>query len=1080
MKKSLFIAMIIMITQTAFSQKEARLMRFPAISENQIAFSYAGDLYVAQKSGGTAKRITSGNGYEMFPKFSPDGKWIAFTGQYDGNTEVYIIPAEGGIPKRLTYTATLGRDNISDRMGPNNIVMCWTPDGKNIIYRSRKKTFNDFIGSLYSVSIDGGLSEELPLSTGGFCSYNSEGNKLAFNRVFREFRTWKYYKGGMADDIRIFDLKSKKIEKITNNDAQDIMPMWIGDEIYFISDRDRTMNLFCYNTITKATTKVTDFKEYDIKFPSCSNKEIIFENGGYLYKFNSSDKKYEKISISISNDMAFSRDFIADASKNIQNVNPSPGGERLVISARGEVFSIPAKSGVARNLTKKSSSHDRSAVWSPDGKTIAFISDRSGEFEIWTVPQDGSKEPEQITSNADTYYFSIKWSPDNKKILFNDKKMRLRYVDVETKKITEVTKSEIWEYNDFSWSPDSKWIVFTEPKETGMYQILLYELASKKITPVTDTWYESYHPQFSQDGKYLVFISDRDFNPIYSHVEWNNAYTDMSRVYILPLDVNTKNPILPENDEVILEKEKEKTEESKTKEEKPVSVIISLDGIQNRIASLPISASNYYGVEMVGNSIFYLKNGKKEDKPKLMLYNIEDRKETLIGEFDGFQITSNGEKMLLRKGGNYYISDIPKAELKVEENISFDQLKTKVVRQEEWSQIYFEVWRQMRDFFYVENMHGVDWAKMRDKYAVLLPHVNNRHDLNYIIGELIGELNVGHAYINGGDCPKPNRIKMGLLGAEIVQDKSGYFKIDKILKGANWSKELRSPLTEHGVDVKEGEFIIEIEGVKTNTVKDIYELLVGKADTQIEMLVNASATPNGARKVILTPLSSESSLYYYNWVQKNIEFVDKASNGEIGYIHVPDMGVEGLNEFVKYFYPQLNKKALIIDDRGNGGGNVSPMLIERLLREPTRANMARNRTIPYQTPTKLMVGPKVLLLNQYSASDGDLFPYAFKKHNIGKTIGVRSWGGVVGIRGSLPFVDGTILNRPEFASYSIDDSSWIIEGFGVEPDIEVDNDPYEEFTGKDSQLLKAIEVLKEELKNYKPIPNIPVGPDKTK
>ena len=1078
MKNSLFIAMIIMITQTAFSQNEARLMRFPTISENLIAFSYAGDLYIADKSGGAAKRITSGNGYEMFPKFSPDGKWIAFTGQYDGNTEVYIIPAEGGIPKRLTHTATLDRDDISDRMGPNNIVMCWTPDGKNIIYRSRKKTFNDFIGSLYSVSIDGGLSEELPLSTGGFCSYNSDGNMLAFNRVFREFRTWKYYKGGMADDIRIFDFKSKKIEKITNNVAQDIMPMWIGDEIYFISDRDRIMNLFCYNTKTKTTTKVTDFKEYDIKFPSCSNKEIIFENGGFLYKFNTSDKKYEKISISISNDMAFSRDFIADASKNIQKVSPAPGGERLVVSARGEVFSIPTKSGVARNLTKKSSSHDRNAVWSPDGKTIAFISDRSGEFEIWTVAQDGSKEPEQITSNADTYYFSIKWSPDNKKILFNDKKMRLRYVDVETKKITEVAKNGIWEYNDFAWSPDSKWIVFTEPKETGMNQILLYELASKKITPVTDTWYESYHPQFSKDGKYLVFISDRDFNPIYSHTEWNTAYTDMSRVYILPLDANTKNPILPKNDEVNLEKEK--AEESKTKEEKPASIVISLDGIQNRIASLPISASNYYGVEMVGKSIFYLKNGKKEDKTKLMLYNIEDQKETLIGEFDGFEITANGEKMLLRKGGNYYVNDLPKAELKVDEKISFDQLKTKVVRQEEWSQIYFEVWRQMRDFFYVENMHGVDWAKMRDKYAVLLPYVNNRHDLNYIIGELIGELNVGHAYINGGDCPMPNRIKMGLLGAEIVQDKSGYFKIDKILKGANWSKELRSPLTEHGVDVKEGEFIIEIEGVKTNTVKDIYELLVGKADTQIEMLVNSSASPNGARKVILTPISSEASLYYYNWVQKNIEFVDKASNGEIGYIHVPDMGVEGLNEFVKYFYPQLNKKALIIDDRGNGGGNVSPMLIERLLREPTRANMARNRTIPYQTPTKVMIGPKVLLLNQYSASDGDLFPYAFKKHNIGKTIGVRSWGGVVGIRGSLPFVDGTTLNKPEFASYSIYDSSWIIEGFGVEPDIEVDNDPYEEFTGKDSQLQKAIEVLKEELKNYKPIPSIPVGPDKTK
>jgi tricorn protease len=386
----------------------------------------------------------------------------------------------------------------------------------------------------------------------------------------------------------------------------------------------------------------------------------------------------------------------------------------------------------------------------------------------------------------------------------------------------------------------------------------------------------------------------------------------------------------------------------------------------------------------------------------------------------------------------------------------------------------------MRDFFYVENMHGVNWNAMRDKYAALLPYVNNRHDLNYIIGELIGELNVGHAYISGGDCPMPKRVTTGLLGAVVTADASGFFKVSKVLKGANWSKELRSPLSELGVNVKEGEYIIAIDGVKTNTVNDMYSLLTGKANVQVEMLVNSKPSADGARKVIVIPLASEASLYYYNWVQHNVEMVDKATNGEVGYIHVPDMSVEGLNEFVKYFYPQLNKKALIIDDRGNGGGNVSPMIMERLMRVPTRANMARNVTVPGQTPTKLMIGPKVLLLNQYSASDGDLFPYAFKKHQLGKTIGVRSWGGVVGIRGSLPFVDGTTLNKPEFASYSIEESKWIIEGFGVEPDIIIDNDPYQEFMGTDTQLLKAIEVIKEELKNYKPIPDIPVAPDKSK
>jgi len=855
--------------------------------------------------------------------------------------------------------------------------------------------------------------------------------------------------------------------------------MWIGNDIYFMSDRDRTMNLFCYNTESKTTTKVTTFTEYDVKFPSHNSAgDIVFENGGYIYLFNAATKKSEKVKILISNDMAYSRDFLADASKNIQAVSPAPGGERLAVSARGEIFSVPAKSGVTRNLTKKSSSHDRNAVWSPDGKTIAFISDRSGEFEIWTIAQDGSSEPVQITKKADTYYFSIEWSPDSKKLLFSDKKLRLRYVDVESKKITEVASNGVWEYTDFAWSPDSKWIVFTEPQKSGMNQIMLYELATGKKTAVTDTWYESYNAQFSRDGKYLVFISDRDFNPIYSQTEWNTAYTNMARVYLVPLDEKTPNPLAPKNDEVVIEEVKK--DETKPADGAALNIVVTTEGIQDRIVSLPIEASNYFGVEMTGDDVYFMKHGTGDDKTTLVLYSIDDAKETTIGEFDGFQITGNGKKMMLRKEKNYYIVDLPKAELKPEKNIPFDQLKTTVNRQEEWAQIYFEVYRQMRDFFYVETMHGVDWDAMRDKYAVLLPYVNNRHDLNYIIGELIGELNVGHAYISGGDCPMPKRVNTGLLGAVITTDPSGFFKVASILKGANWSKQLRSPLTEHGVDVKEGEYIIAIDGVKTNTVKDMYALLAGKADVQVEMLINSKPSADGARKVIVVPVASEASLYYYNWVQHNVELVDKATNGEVGYIHVPDMSVEGLNEFVKYFYPQLNKKALIIDDRGNGGGNVSPMIMERLMRIPTRANMARNVTVPGQTPTKLMIGPKVLLLNQYSASDGDLFPYAFKKHQLGKTIGMRSWGGVVGIRGSLPFVDGTSLNKPEFASYSIEESKWIIEGYGVEPDIIIDNDPYLEFTGTDAQLMKAIEVIMEELKNYHPIPEIPEGSDKSK
>ena len=1086
MKKSLFLIGFVMIINNLIAQKleDLRLMRFPTISDKYIAFSYAGDIYIVSREGGVARRLTSGDGYEMFPRFSPDGKWLAFTGQYDGNTEVYIMPAEGGVPKRLTYTATLSRDDISDRMGPNNIVIGWTPDGKKIIYRSRGKSFNDFIGHLYMVSIEGGVPEQLPFSTGGFCSFSPDGKKIAFNRVFREFRTWKYYMGGMADDIRIFDFETKKIENITNNVHQDIIPMWIGDEIYFLSDRDKVMNLFCYNTKTGETRKVTNFTDYDIKFPSSNGKEIIFEKGGYLYVFDPKSQEVKKITVTIANDFRFSGKELIDATPYIQMATLSPGGERLAVVARGEVFSVPSKSGVTRNLTNNSGSNDRNAAWSPDGKTIAFISDRSGEFEIWTVSQDGTQPPKQITKGADTYYYSLVWSPDGKKILFNDKKLRLRYVDVATGKITEVAQSGVWEYSQFNWSPDSKWIVYVEPQKTGMNQVMIYEVATGKKIEVTNTWYESYSPSFSPDGKYLLLVSDRDFNPVYSQTEWNHAYTNMAKVYLVILSSKTPNPLGPENDEIgstepSSSKETKETSNEKSTSKESVSVEIDPDNIQQRIVALPIQPSNYWNPNMVDKQIYYMKKGELEEKATLMMYDLEKRKEVVITAADDYEISRNGKKMLIVKEGKYYVIDLPKDEVKLEKPVSLENVKCIVDRQAEWRQIYYEAWRQMRDFFYVPNMHGVDWEKIRDKYAVLLPYVNNRHDLNYIIGEMIAELNVGHAYIGGGDTPKPKRIPMGLLGADVIKDPSGYFKVTNILKGENWSERLRSPLTEIGVEVKPGEFILSIDGVSTKDVNNIYELLIGKADKLVEMWVNSTPSMTGARKVFVRPLSSEADLIYYNWVQKNIAYVDKKTNGQVGYIHIPDMGVEGLNEFAKYFYPQLNKKALIIDDRGNGGGNVSPMIMERLMRIPTRANMARNVTVPGQTPTKLMLGPKVLLINQYSASDGDLFPYAFKKHKLGKVIGVRSWGGVVGIRGSLYFVDGTTLNKPEFASYDIDESKWIIEGWGVDPDIVVDNDPYEEFMGKDAQLDKAIEVILEELKNYKPIPPIPEAPDKS-
>lgn len=1097
LKKLLAATLILMsVSSQGIAQTEARLMRFPSIHGNQVVFSYAGDLYTVSTSGGVASRLTGDAGYEMFSHFSPDGKTIAFTAQYDGNTEVYTIPAQGGVPKRLTITATLGRDDISDRMGPNNIVMTWTPDGKNIIYRSRKQTFNDFIGQLFSVPVTGGISTELPLPSGGFCSYSPDGKKLAFNRVFREFRTWKYYRGGMADDIWIYDFSTKTTDNITKNNAQDIFPMWFGDEIYFCSDRDRTMNLFCYNLKSGTTRKVTSFTDYDIKFPSAGDNRIVFEQGGYLHIFDIATQSVRKLSITLTGDFNDSRSELKDATRNIGSVNAAPDGNRIVISARGDVFSVPAKEGITRNLTSSSIAHDREASWSPDGKWIAYLSDKSGEYEIYIQKQDGSEPPVQITTGADTYKFTFEWSPDSKKILWNDKKMRLQYVDIESRIVKLVDQSKLWEYGSFEWSPDSKWITYTQRLASGFGQVILYELETARKYPVTDEWYSSENPVFSSDGKYLLFMSDRTFNPTYSEVEWNYAYENMSKIYLIALSSSTVSPFAPSNDEVNIAEEKtqpsekkdekdtlktskkdKKDNDNKSEEPKKTLVKVDPDGLADRIIELPVDPSNYFNLAAIEDKVYYNQRGK--GGITLKMYDLKNKKETELASGMLFDITANNKKMLVAQGQKYAIIDLPASKINVEKYIDVSDVKVWVNLHEEWKQIYEEAWRQMRDFFYVSNMHGVDWKAMYEKYVVMLPYVNNRNDLTYLIGEMIAELNVGHAYINGGERKQVERISLGLLGAKLSRDASGYYRIDSILQGENWDRSMQSPLSMMGIGAKKGDYITAVNGQPVNTMYDIYESLIGKAGRNVEITINTKPEAGG-KKSLIVPLKDESKLYYYSWVQNNVRKVSEATNGEVGYIHIPDMGPEGLNEFVKYFYPQLSKKALIIDDRGNGGGNVSPMIIERLQREITRSNMSRNAEIPGHTPQQMMLGPKVLLINNYSASDGDLFPYAFRKHQLGKIIGKRTWGGVVGIRGSLPFVDGADLRKPEFASYSADESQWIIEGIGVEPDIDIDNDPAREYAGIDDQLNKAIEIIKDELKTYKAQPGIPAPPDKTK
>jgi len=1069
--------LIVLVTMTVHAADEARLLRFPATNGSEVVFTYAGDLYKAPLSGGDAIRLTSHVGYEMFPHFSPDGKTIAFTGQYDGNTEVYSIPTEGGEPLRLTYTATNARDDLGDRMGPNNIVMTWTADGERIVYRNRISS--SFTGKLKTVGREGGLSIDIPLPEGGFCSYSPDGKQLAYNRVMREFRTWKYYKGGMADDIWIYDAAKKSVENITNNDAQDIFPMWVGDEIYFSSDRDRTMNIFVYNTKTKQTSKVTQFTDFDVKFPSTNGKIIVFENGGYVYKLDPATKKAEKITIRLASESVYARSEIKDGSKYVTYASLSPDGERLTVTARGDVFTLPATKGVTKNITRSPGAHERGAQWSPDGKSIAYISDATGETEICLYNVE-SGATEQLTKNSDTYIRSLEWSPDSKSILYSDRKNRLTLLNVATKQTSLVFQDVYGEPRGYRFSPDSKWLTYTRSESNTYSVVYIYNIADRKQYAVTDRWYESSSPVFSEDGKYLIFRSMRDFTPIYGALEWNHIYRNESGVYLALLSKDTPSPFLTKDGKTAAapaaKPDAPKVEVSPAKKDdakaEPAATRIDIDGLADRIVKVPVAAGMYNNFYSDGKKIYYVRGNST------CAFDLETQKEDVVA--DGAQMTvgTGRKKALFTRGGRgsastFFVANIPTAKADLKDAVDLSNIKITTDYAKEWAQVFDEAWRAFRDGFYVDNMHGVDWKAIKAKYAVLLPYVKNRLDLNYVIGEMISELQCGHAYISTGEMDLPERIKTGLLGAEISRDRSGFFRIEKIIPGVSWDPSLRSPLTEPGINVGEGEYIVAIDGVATNSVNDLYSLLVGKAGVPTELSVNAKPQLAGATKKVILPLENEYPLYHHQWVKKNMEAVEKASGGKIGYIYIPDMSAEGLVEFSRYFYPQLDKEGLIIDDRANGGGNVSPMILERLAREPYRLTMSRGSAHIGTIPDAAQVGPKVCLINKYSASDGDLFPWGFRALGLGKLIGTRTWGGIVGISGSLPFIDGTDLRVPFFTSYDIKTGEWIIENHGVDPDILIENDPIREWNGEDQQLDRAIEEVMSQLKDRKPIPKVP-------
>jgi tricorn protease len=1099
---------LMLLAGATFAQEipEGRLMRFPDISKNQIAFSYAGDLWLVSSSGGVARRITTHPGLELFPKFSPDGKWIAFTGQYDGNFNVYVIPAEGGEPKQLTFLPDVA--SISERMGPNNMVITWFPDSRRILFLSRRDTFNTWFGRLYSVSIDGGLPERLPIDKGGITSFSADGTKIAYNRIFRNFRTWKRYTGGMAQDIAIYDFKHRTYERITDYPGTDTYPMWHGETIYFGSDRgpEHRMNLYAYNLKTKQTRQLTTFKDFDVNWPSLGPDSIVFENGGYLYVFDLKTEKTSKIMVYLPGDRDLARKHWVDVAKYITDFDISPEGKRAVFTARGDVFTVPAKEGSIRNLTQTPGIREKYATWSPDGKWIAYVSDRSGEDELYILPQDGLGKEVRITTDGKVFRLPPVWSPDSSKLLFADKSARLWYVDVQARQPVLIAQGKYGDVAGYSWSPDSKWVAFANAVENRNNVVYLYSLPEGKTTAVTTSFTESWTPVFDPGGKYLYFLSNRDYNEVLGVFDFEFSNPKATRVYLVTLRADLPSPFAPQSDEsgpkkpeaAKPAKEEKKPEETTEMREVPKDFRIDLTGIADRVVALPIPPSRIGPLDASKDYLFYgsspiggLSGPVPGETPAIHVYDLKERKDSvLISNAEHFSLSFDGKKLLYAApregpgGGEagprtYGIIDAKPADKephKVGDGaLNLAPMRAEVDPRAEWNQIFNEVWRQERDYFFEPSMNGVDWAKERERYAPLLPYVADRYDLTYVLGEMIGELSNSHTYVGGGDYPDLKPVNVGVLGADFEADTAhGLYRFKKIYPGENWDAALRSPLTEPGVGVKEGDYLLAVNGRALRVPQNPYQLFENTANENVTLTVNSQPSEEGTRNVVVKPLGSEFRLHELDWINTNREKVEKATDGRVGYVYLPDMGGSGLNEFVKQFFPQIRKEGLIIDVRYNGGGFVDQLVFERLRRVLAGMESARNWE-PGTIPDAVFHGHLVCVTNEYAASDGDFFTYFFKKYKLGPVVGMRTWGGVRGIRGSIPLMDGGYITRPEFSLYGLD-SQWLIENWGVAPDVEVDNTPDQVMKGRDPQLEKAIELVMKEIQEH-PMKLPPRPPD---